>query len=516
MHINMTNEDSTTVFKRLNINNISTRFGNNGLSDYAVRDQGKGFRYPKNLPYDLIWCSGLIYGGKVNGNVRVCGTTYFSSMQPAGTKKIFRVRKDYKTSDLANEISDREGTETEIRSEYEDDWNNWPVTEGAPFKDVNNNGVYEPAVDIPGIPDADQTIWFKANDFDSTLTKYVFGSSSLDVEVQYTFWAYKGSTPLSNIIFRKYRLTNTGNEPIQNMYCSIFSDPDIGDVSNDLVGCDTSVNLAYAYNLTDKDLFLGDNTPTVGIALLKGPLVNGRSLGLSSFNPFINTWPPYDFPSTRSYENGALWFYNLFQGRLQNGNQYSIPQRLGGGETSFPLSGDPIDSTGWLDGVEIPPGNNRSMALSTGPFDLLPGESREVVFAAIAAGGKRGMTRNDAIDSLKRYARYAIDFYKSIDTVITDVKSKSKGMSTDYILYQNYPNPFNPITKISYRLPVSGHVLLKIYDALGREVSKLIDETKSAGSYTVDWNGSNYSSGIYFYSIRYNNQTLYKKMMMIK
>jgi hypothetical protein len=80
----------------------------------------------------------------------------------------------------------------------------------------------------------------------------------------------------------------------------------------------------------------------------------------------------------------------------------------------------------------------------------------------------------------------------------------------------NFPNPFNPTTTISYTLPQAGAVQIKIYDILGREVAKLVDEQKSAGKYTVQWNGSNYASGVYFYSVTFNNQSLYKKMLLIK
>ncbi len=80
----------------------------------------------------------------------------------------------------------------------------------------------------------------------------------------------------------------------------------------------------------------------------------------------------------------------------------------------------------------------------------------------------------------------------------------------------NYPNPFNPTTTISYSLPEAGNVQIKVYDVLGREVAKLVDETKSAGKHTITWNGSSNASGIYFYTITFNNQTLYKKMLMIK
>ncbi|MGD8782682.1 MAG: T9SS type A sorting domain-containing protein, partial [Ignavibacteria bacterium] len=80
----------------------------------------------------------------------------------------------------------------------------------------------------------------------------------------------------------------------------------------------------------------------------------------------------------------------------------------------------------------------------------------------------------------------------------------------------NYPNPFNPTTTISYSLPSEGKVLVKIYDVLGREVETLVNEIRTAGTHKVEWNGSRYSSGIYFYSVTYKNKTLYKKMLMVK
>ena len=83
-------------------------------------------------------------------------------------------------------------------------------------------------------------------------------------------------------------------------------------------------------------------------------------------------------------------------------------------------------------------------------------------------------------------------------------------------LSEAYPNPFNPTTTISYTLPEAGAVQIKVYDILGREVAKLVDEQKSAGKYSVRWNGSNYASGIYFYSVTFGGQRLYKKMLMIK
>jgi len=80
----------------------------------------------------------------------------------------------------------------------------------------------------------------------------------------------------------------------------------------------------------------------------------------------------------------------------------------------------------------------------------------------------------------------------------------------------NYPNPFNPATTISYTLPEDGKVQIKVFDVLGREVTTLIDNFTSKGTHNVEWNGSDYASGIYFYTITFKNQSINKKMLMIK
>jgi hypothetical protein len=85
-----------------------------------------------------------------------------------------------------------------------------------------------------------------------------------------------------------------------------------------------------------------------------------------------------------------------------------------------------------------------------------------------------------------------------------------------YVLNQNYPNPFNPGTQISFGLPKSGNVRLVVYDMLGREVKTLINEHKEAGSYTVDFNASSLSSGVYVYKLTVNDFTEAKKMLLSK
>ncbi|MCJ7554147.1 MAG: T9SS type A sorting domain-containing protein, partial [Ignavibacteriaceae bacterium] len=90
-----------------------------------------------------------------------------------------------------------------------------------------------------------------------------------------------------------------------------------------------------------------------------------------------------------------------------------------------------------------------------------------------------------------------------------------------YNLSQNFPNPFNPSTVISYQLPVSGLVSLKVYDILGSEVATLVNEYRSAGKYNVEFhshsgNVRNLASGIYFYSLQAGSFLETKKMLLIK
>jgi tetratricopeptide (TPR) repeat protein len=85
-----------------------------------------------------------------------------------------------------------------------------------------------------------------------------------------------------------------------------------------------------------------------------------------------------------------------------------------------------------------------------------------------------------------------------------------------YELSQNYPNPFNPVTKINFAIQKQGLVTLKVYDMLGREVASLVNEFKQAGYYSLDFNASGLSSGIYFYRLQANDFTDIKKMVLIK
>jgi hypothetical protein len=103
---------------------------------------------------------------------------------------------------------------------------------------------------------------------------------------------------------------------------------------------------------------------------------------------------------------------------------------------------------------------------------------------------------------------------------VIGIQQISSNVPDNFSLSQNYPNPFNPVTNIKFELPSSGFVTLKVFNMLGEEVSSLIDQDMSLGTYKVDFDASALSSGAYFYKLSVNNAnssyTDVKKMMLVK
>ena len=102
--------------------------------------------------------------------------------------------------------------------------------------------------------------------------------------------------------------------------------------------------------------------------------------------------------------------------------------------------------------------------------------------------------------------------------VPTGVEDDPAGMilPTEFALDQNYPNPFNPTTTIGLSLPRSGMVRLDVFNILGQQTVTLINGHRDAGRYTVDFDGADLPSGIYFYRLQHEGGTLTRKMMLVK
>jgi hypothetical protein len=160
------------------------------------------------------------------------------------------------------------------------------------------------------------------------------------------------------------------------------------------------------------------------------------------------------------------------------------------------------------------PGDRR-LGLSTGPLQMVPGDTQVVVIAEIAGGTIDDIDYLSAIDTVKKYSVIAQDFYDTQFPLPVSVNDETVLPQT-FELDQNYPNPFNPSTIINFSLPSSGYATLKIYNALGEEVAVLLDEKLTTGTYQVDWNAGGLSSGVYFYQLKTEGYVETKKMILMK
>jgi hypothetical protein len=176
----------------------------------------------------------------------------------------------------------------------------------------------------------------------------------------------------------------------------------------------------------------------------------------------------------------------------------------------------------------------KDMSYNANSFIVERKKENEANFEEIANLPKGNTSFTDStIDGVGNYlyrakavSDTAASDYSGIDTININPSSVNQGMLNDinFRLYQNYPNPFNPSTIISYQIPSTGIVTIKIYDTLGREVETLVNEVENPGRHEVEFSakagtgkdGSNLSSGLYFYRITANNFSETKKMLLMK
>lgn len=436
----------------LNINNVSTLIYNDGNSDIDPAGNS-GAVFPKGSGKAAVFESGLLWGAKIEGDpqVRVGGSAYRQGIQPGkilpdgspedpelDKNRIYRVRPDIYPGgpnvDLSSEAIDEGNSADDIRAQYELDWVEWPATDGAEYTDLDGDGSYNADVDIPGVPGADQTIWFVANDLDPTITTFLYGAQPLGIEMQATFWAYAQTGALGNTFFRKYKIINKSQTDFQDMYVSMWSDVDLGNASDDFAGSDTTLSLGYCYNAQANDATYNPlPPPAVGFDFFQGPLLDGIAgedrnkngiddavdygiFGGQNVGPGKINLPMTAFyyfargdatvvDPTQGDPQGSTQFYNFFQGKVGlTGDRFVDPNT--NEPTSFVLTGDPQTRKGWIDG-QVLGGGDRRIGSASGPFTMAVGDTQEVVVAEIFAGAIEGVDRISAIGLLKFYDQQA-------------------------------------------------------------------------------------------------------------
>lgn len=147
-------------------------------------------------------------------------------------------------------------------------------------------------------------------------------------------------------------------------------------------------------------------------------------------------------------------------------------------------------------------------------------QDSSLIFAYSAANGlgldTSGIRTENTADALTSYISHFSKIVGTQKYKITSVEGESIRLPDSYVLGQNYPNPFNPLTNISFSIPSKSDVQLKVYNLLGNEVAVLCSGQKEAGTYTIKFDASKLSSGMYIYKLTAGNFVQTRKMMLLK
>jgi len=521
---------------RFNPNNSDTCIQNSGISDQDVVSQNTpGFQWPASSGHYAIFTVGLTTGAYVNSSLRMASASYTGEYSPgyishssgypvAQTDSTFRFYIVKRGDNMNNSY----------------DWLVWGrmVPYGAPFIDVNHSGIYEPAVDTPGIRGAVQTIFICLTDgFSSSHSigeGFGGGTPPLFAELHITAWGYD-NPGYQDMIFKKFVLINKNDTAWNSTYTAVVSDPDLGYANDDYIGCDTVRNLGFCYNGDNDDAgnsyAYGINPPAVGIKWMT--CSEASNVGLKSFTYFTNTSTVG--PTCEKDPNGEqIPAYYMLKGLKKDQSSWVIPvQPIDSSKiTKFCYSGDPESGQGWNEGmpgnphgsiqncgglsgsyVSVNPVGDRRMIMSSGSETntISPNDTVRILIAELVARGTNNLNSVTKLKQLSDVAQRLCD-----SNFVIGIHNVNSSIPYSYALYQNYPNPFNPVTKIKFDLPKSALVKLIIYDAIGREIAVLINQKQPAGTYSVDWDGSNYPSGVYFYKLETDNYSETKKMVLLK
>ena len=559
---------SNDQYRPFLINQVFNYFGNNGDGSFnKFSSDNEGFEYPKGVwLHTLVFQDGVVWGGYHKGRTtpKVGGSTYWHGLQAGriitpGTVttdpvaddpslpqyRVYRVRPDINPhksfSDVQLLIDNTEMTfigpyETyssqDIYHQYIRDWNEWPAGDGAPYQDVDENGAYDPGVDIPGVTGSDQTLWYVANDCDSSLTANLAGSPVIGLEMQRTIWGYKRTGALGSTIFEGTRLINKSGAPIDTMFLVQWADPDVGDATDDYAGCDTTTpggtgaprNLGFVYNGRPYDAaFRSSMVPAVGFAILQGPMIytgnpadsaifesryrNGyRNLGMTTFDFFVGGNQIYSDPIHGT--GGDVQWYRLMRG-LVGGTGAPFIDPATGQPSKLTLAGDPVAGTGWNDGSISPPGDRR-ICVVTGPFTMAAGDTQEIVVANLAGPGANRLSSISVLRDYKDTVQAAFD---NLFRRLPGVKEQDP---TGFSVFQNYPNPFNLSTTIRYVLPYRSFVTLTVYNILGQQVARLVNQQVPYGVHDVPFRGDALASGVYLYRIQAGDFSQMNKLILLK
>lgn len=305
----------------------------------------------------------------------------------------------------------------------------------APYHDVNNNGIYDPAQgDYPKFL-GDEALWMVYNDKGNAAAA---NKTAIGIEVQETVFAFNRPGPLNNAQFIEYKIINRSTIRLDSVFFGHFVDPALGNPIDDFIGCDVARGMGFVYNADDEDEGpdgYGTQPPAAGFAVFRGPYsdfndgfdnnLNGQidemlsdcdqvsrteSFTMWNFISFVNDGSPIGIPTTAEHAfNYLAGKWKDGQRMVFGGNGYpgsigattlptryqfpgsSDPNGFGlGGSMTNPVSA-PFDwtTTSGFPGPNVP-GGGRRFVMSMGPGTLLPGAVNTSIVGALWARASSG------------------------------------------------------------------------------------------------------------------------------
>lgn len=416
-------------WKFFDVNTINCTISSAGpYADYSRTGQA-GLEWPKGSGKTAVFTAGIWIIGRhgPTDSLRTAVQYYQTEFKPGPILGTFNTTtNDPSVAADPNDPRYRvyKINRTDSLSGGNPDYDEWPGNLGAPYVDVNSNGVWDPGLDKPEFS-GNQQLWVVYNDVNPQAHANTGVTAPMGIEVQALYFGFDRPGVLENTMFVKWLIINKSDAEYRDIYFSMWSDTDLGDANDDLSGVDTTLDLAFVYNGDDFDggsLGYGDRPPADGFLLLEGPIVPGEATDSAKLRgvwrkgfrnlravAYVQTdGSPFTDPYLGD-KRFARTAYGYLQG-LNGSTGQPIIDPTTNRTSTFVFSGDPVAGIGWLPGdSNVHPSDLRNM-LSTGPFTLAVGDSQEVVGAFLIA---QGNNRLSSVTELKRAACNVRNFYES-------------------------------------------------------------------------------------------------------
>jgi hypothetical protein len=406
---------------------------------------------------------------------------------------------------------------------------NWPAQGAgaytrsmAPFVDVNGDGLYNPMTDgdYPKIK-GDQMCYWIFNDNLNVHTET--GGQALRVEVHASAYAYACDSiadslkALNYTTFYDYEIFNRSSFGYHNVYLGLWEDGDLGNYTDDYVGCNPSGNYSFQYNGDNVDesisglLGYGSHPPMISNVILNGPLApaadgvdndNDGTIDEAGEKNLMTNVLNYNNNSNpvNGNPNNAADFYNYMHSKWRTGADviYGGDGTGPGTPSNFMYDGVP-GAAGWSEATLGNPFVDRRILMNCGPFNLNPAQHVNFNFAIVftqkpdVAYSLSDLFLQNQSDVQKITQWYASDNFPSCDplvaTGITDPAPVDAGM-------QLYPNPASDMIAVEYK-SATGNMMIEIYDVQGQLMKRIRADQQPKQMISI----SGLSAGLYIVKV---------------